>query len=268
MDIQTIKETVMVQGTAFALKLVGALALWIVGRWLIGFAGRLIRRGLVKHSVDVTLMNFISSTIAVLLNIVLVVALLGFFGVETTTFAALLAGVGLAIGAAWSGLLGNFASGAFLLILSPFKVGDFISAGGITGTVEEIGLFVTTINTPDNVRTYIGNGKIFSDNIQNFSTNPYRRVDLVAQLHHTVEPNGAIALLKERVGGIANVLSNPAPEIEVLEFSAFGPVLAVRPFTNNTNYWQVYFDTNRTIREAFGKAGYPAPENRYLVRNA
>ncbi len=177
MDFQAIKNTIVVQGTNLGLKVLGAIALWIIGRWLIDFAVKLARRALSRQAVDPTLMNFVGSTISVVLNIILVVALLGFFGVQTTTFAALLAGVGLAIGAAWSGMLSNFAAGAFLLILRPFHVGDFITAGGVTGTVEEIGLFVTTLNTPDNVRTYVGNGKISADNIQNFSANPYRRVD-------------------------------------------------------------------------------------------
>lgn len=267
MDIEAIKQTILVQGTNLGLKVLGALALWIVGRWLIGFAVKMVQKALRRQSVDPTLLSFVGSTISILLNITLVVALLGYFGVQTTTFAALLAGVGLAVGAAWSGLLSNFASGAFLLILRPFKVGDFITAGGVTGTVEEIGLFVTTINTPDNVKTFVGNGKVFADNIQNYSANPYRRVDLVAQLHHTVDPKAAIPILKERVSKIANVISDPAPVVEVLEFSAFGPVLAVRPFCNNQHYWQVYFDTNRTIREAFGEAKFPAPENRMVVRN-
>ena len=116
-----------------------------------------------------------------MLDIILVVAILGFFGVQTTTFAAVLAAAGIAIGMAWSGLLANFAAGVFLVIFRPFKTGDFVSAGGVTGTIHEIGLFVTTIDAPDNVRNIVGNNKIFGDNIQNYSTNPYRRVELVAQ---------------------------------------------------------------------------------------
>jgi small conductance mechanosensitive channel len=268
MNIETIKNTIIVQGTNFGLKVLGAIVLWIVGRWLIGMAINMVRKVLQRQAVDQTLMNFIGSTINVLLNITLVVALLGFFGVQTTTFAALLAGVGLAVGAAWSGLLSNFASGAFLLILHPIKVGEVITAGGVTGTVQEIGLFLTTINTPDNVRTTVGNSKILGDNISNYSANPYRRVDLVAQLHHTVDPKAAIEILKDRVSKIPNVIADPAPVVEILEFSAFGPLLAVRPFCSNKDYWQVYFDTNRMIREAFGEAKYPAPEQRMLVRNA
>jgi small conductance mechanosensitive channel len=267
MNIESIKETILVAGTAFMLKVLGAIALWIVGRWLIGFAVKLVKRALQRQSIDPTLMNFVASTLSVILNITLVVALLGFFGVQTTSFAALLAGVGLAVGAAWSGLLSNFASGAFLLILHPFRVGDMITGGGVTGIVEEIGLFVTTINTADNIKTFVGNAKILGDNIQNYSANPYRRVDLVAQLHHTVDPKAAIAILKERLSKIPNVVTNPAPVVEIVEFSQMGPVLAVRPFCSNKDYWQVYFDTNKTIRDAFGEAKFPAPENRMVVRN-
>jgi small conductance mechanosensitive channel len=145
-------------------------------------------------------------------------------------------------------------------------VGDFICAGGVTGTVEEIGLFVTTINTPDNIRSFVGNGKIFSDTIQNFSANPYRRVDLTAQLAHGVNPADAVRLLKERLATIPNVLQTPAPDVEILDFTLAGPVLAVRPYTANASYWQVYFDTNRTIRETFGEAGFAVPEQHFATR--
>src|SRR5207302_3626003 len=150
-------------------------------------------------------------------------------GVQTTTFAALIAALGLAIGTAWAGLLSNFAAGAFLLVLRPFKVGDFISAGGVTGTVHEIGLFVTSFDTTDNVRTFVGNGKIFSDTIQNFSVNPYRRVDLTAQISNSVDHHEAIRLLKQRLAGIPNVLPSPAPDVDVLQFTPAGPLLCVRP---------------------------------------
>jgi small conductance mechanosensitive channel len=249
-------------------KVLGAIALWIVGRRLIHFAVSLMQRGMRRQPIDPTVIGFLGSAVSVTLNIVLVVALLGFFGVETTSFAALLAGAGLAIGAAWSGLLSNFASGIFLMILHPFKAGDFVSAGGVTGTVEEIGLFVTTFSTPDNVRTFVGNGKILADTIQNYSANNYRRVDLVAQLAGTVDHNVAIRILRERVSKIPNVLADPAPVLEIQEFTSFGPKLAVRPFCHNDHYWQVYFDTNRVIREAFGEAGFPAPEQLVLVRQS
>ncbi len=153
-----------------------------------------------------------------------------------------------------------------LVILQPFKVGDFVTAAGVTGTVEEIGLFATIVNTPDNVRTLVGNGKIFGDTIQNFSTNPYRRVELTAQLAHTVDPATAVALLKPLLTKLPNVLAEPAPDVEILTFNPMGAVLAVRPYCNNRHYWQVYFDTNRLIRDTFTRAGFPVPEQHYALR--
>jgi small conductance mechanosensitive channel len=263
MDFSQISKVALELLTTVGLKLLGAIVLWFVGQKLIDFAVRLMRRGFRAQNVDATIVNYLVSIISITLKIVLVVALLGFFGIETTSFAALLAAAGVAIGAAWGGLLSNFAAGAFLIIFRPFKVGDFITAAGVTGSVTEVGLFTTTINTPDNVMTIIGNNKIFSDNIQNFSTNSYRRVDLVAQLHHSVNHNDAIERLKANIRQIPNVLSEPAPDIEILKFDAAGPVLVVRPYCHNDNYWQVYFDTNKTIRETFMEAEYPVPEEHY-----
>jgi small conductance mechanosensitive channel len=248
------------------LKILGALALWIIGRWLINMVVRLIGRGMTRQKIDPTLIRWIQNATGALLNIALIVAILGYFGVQTTTFAALIAAAGVAIGMAWSGLLSNFAAGVFLVILQPFKVGDFVVAGGVTGTVHEIGLFVTSIDTLDNVRTIVGNGKVFSEIIQNFSTNPFRRVDITAQLAHGVNHQDAIQRLKSGLMRIPNVLPAPVPDVEILTFNLAGPVLAVRPYCNNEHYWQVYFDANRLIRESFGEAGYPIPDQHYTIR--
>jgi small conductance mechanosensitive channel len=265
MDLNALTQTAVATLVAVAWKVVGALALWLIGRSLIAFALRLLGRALSRQNVDATLGRYFQTGLSVLLNVALVVAILGFFGVETTTFAALIAAAGVAIGVAWGGLLANFAAGAFLVFLRPFKLGDSVTAGGVTGTVVEIGLFGTIINTPDNVRTIVGNNKIFSDTIQNFSANPYRRVDLTATINSAVDHHAAIGLLKERLARIPNVLTTPAPDVDVLQFTPAGPLLCVRPYCRNEHYWQVYFDTNRLIREAFGEAGFPAPVPSYAV---
>jgi len=265
-NIDSAKQYIYTALTDLGLRILGAFALWIVGRWLIRMATNMIGRTLSRQKIDSTLIRWVQNATGALLNIALLVAILGYFGVQTTTFAALLAAAGVAIGMAWSGLLSNFAAGVFLVILQPFKVGDFVTAGGVTGTVEEVGLFVTTVNTPDNVRTFVGNGKIFSDTIQNFSSNAFRRVELTAQLAHGVDHNDAIQRLKAGMAKIPNVLTTPAPDAEILTFTLAGPVLAVRPYCNNQHYWQVYFDTNKLIRESFGQAGYPVPEQHYAVQ--
>ncbi len=255
------------QGISIGLKVLGAIALWAIGVWLIGLCMRLLAKSLERQKVDTTHIRYIVSGVTVLLKVILIVSILGYFGIQTTTFAALIAAIGIAIGAAWGGLLANLAAGAFLVFLKPFKIGDLISAAGVLGTVREVGLFVTTIDALDNVRTYVGNNKIFSDNIQNFTTNPFRRVDLLAQLNHGTDHNAAIKLLKERLTKIPNVVSEPLPDVEILQFNLAGPVLAVRPYCHNDHYWQVYFDTNRLIRESFGEAGFAVPEQHLVVRN-
>jgi small conductance mechanosensitive channel len=268
MDVNALAAGATATLVAVAWKVAGALVLWIIGRWLIGVAVRMLSRALSQQQFDSTLTRYLQTGLSVLLNVALIVAILGFFGVETTTFAALLAAGGVAIGVAWGGLLANFAAGAFLVFLRPFKVGDFVTAGGVTGTVEAVGLFGTTINTPDNVLTIVGNNKIFSDTIQNFSANPYRRVDLTATINNAVDHRVAIGLLKDRLARIPNVLATPAPDVDILQFTPAGPLLCVRPYCANQHYWQVYFDTNRLIRESFGEAGFPAPMPGYAVSGA
>lgn len=243
----------------FGVKILAAIAFWVVGRWLIGIAISLTQRSLTQQKIDPTVLRYISNIINVTLNILLVIGILGYFGIQTTTFAALIAAAGVAIGIAWSGLLANFAAGAFLVVLRPFKVGDFVTIAGVTGTIVEVGLFATTVNTPDNIRTVVGNNKVFGDTIQNFSANPYRRVDLKVQLAGSVDHQAAVDLLRQELAKVPNVLPEPAPEAHILEFTLVGPVLAVRPYCHNDHYWQVYFDSNRLIREALGQAGFPAP---------
>ena len=260
MNTQDILHFITTQGAEFGLKLLTAIVAWIVGRWLIGLAvglmGKIFERG---GKIDTTLAHYLKSITSVLLNIVLILAILDIFGVRTTSFAALLAGAGLAIGAAWSGMLGNFAAGVFMQVLRPYKVGDFIQAGGVTGTVKELGLFGTTIVTPDNVHTLVGNGKVFGDTIQNFSTNPTRRVERTALLANGVDPLDAIARFKAAVAQIPNVTTNPAPEVSLLDFRLEGTVIAVRPYTHTDHYWQVYFDTNEAIARVCKEAGWPVP---------
>lgn len=242
---------------AFGLKVLGAIAVFVIGRWLISVATGLIANMMTRQKVDPTVQRYLVSFISVSLNIILVVAILGYFGVETTSFAALVAGAGVAIGAAWSGLLGNFASGIFLLVLRPFQVGDYVSVGGVEGTVIELGLFGTTLNTPDNVRTVVGNGKVMANDIRNYSANPWRRVDLHAQLAGTADLHQAITLLKDAVAKVGNTRAEQGVDVEILEFNEFGPRLVVRPYCHTSHYWQVYFDANKAIADALGSAGFP-----------
>ncbi len=258
-DMDSIKTLLTTTVAAVGLKILAALAFWLIGRWLIGRITAGMRAAMNRSSVDPMLVKYLGSVVGVILNIALVIGILGYFGIETTSFAALLAGAGLAIGAAWSGMLGNFAAGAFMLVLRPFRIGDFVTVAGITGTVHELGLFGTTLLTPDNVLTVIGNGKIFAEVIQNYSAMPVRRVDRTAQLAGGVDTKDAIARLRAVVARIPNVAESPAPEVNLLDMNLVGPVISVRPYTHTSHYWQVYFDTNEAIVQVARDAGWPAP---------
>ncbi|MEX8519739.1 MAG: mechanosensitive ion channel family protein [Leptothrix sp. (in: b-proteobacteria)] len=259
MNTEALQTFISTTLTELLIKIAAAIAFLIIGRWLIGKVISVIQAGMNRNHIDPTLTKYLGSIVAVALNIALVLGILGYCGIQTTSFAALIAGAGLAIGAAWGGLLGNFAAGAFMLVLRPFKVGDFVTIGGITGTVHELGLFGTTLVTPDSVMTLVGNGKVFSDTVQNFSTLPVRRVERTAQLAQGVDPLDAIVRLKAAIAKIPNVASNPAPEVNLLDFKLEGPVISVRPYTHTANYWQVYFDTNEAIVKVGQEAGWPVP---------
>lgn len=259
MDMQGIQTFLSTTATELAIKVLAAIAFWIIGRWLIGRVVAVMQAAMNRNHVDPTLTKYLGSIVAIALNIALVLGILGYFGIQTTSFAALIAGAGVAIGVAWSGMLGNFAAGAFMLVLRPIKVGDFVGVGGIVGTVKEIGLFGTTITTPDNVYTIVGNSKVFGDTIQNFSTLPARRVERTAQLAGGVDTVDAIERLRTAVMAIPNVVKDPAPEVHVLDINLVGPVISVRPYCHTDHYWQVYFDTNAAILRVAKEAGWPAP---------
>ena len=259
MDLNTIQSFLSTTLFDLVIKILAAIAFWVVGRWLIGKVIGVMQAAMNRNHVDPTLTKYLGSIVAIALNIALVLGILGFFGIQTTSFAAMLAGAGVAIGAAWSGMLGNFAAGAFMLVLRPFKVGDFVQVGGVVGTVHELGLFGTTLITPDNVLTIVGNGKIFGDTVMNYSARPARRVERTAQLAGSVDPLQAIALLKAAVAKIPNVATDPAPEVNLLDMNLLGPVISVRPYCHTDHYWQVYFDTNEAIVRTASEAGWPAP---------
>ncbi|MFM7635345.1 MAG: mechanosensitive ion channel family protein [Cyanobacteriota bacterium] len=251
----------LVQGVLvlFLFKLAGAVVIWLVANSLIRLGLRVLRRTFVRSRLDATLISYLINIAGALLRVVLVVAILGFFGVQTASFAALLAGAGVAIGAAWSGLLGDFAAGVFLQLFRPFNVGDQVRAAGVLGVVEEIDMFATTLTSGDNVRCIVPNGKIFSDVIENYSAYPYRRVDLFAQLDHRAGVARAILLLREGLRGVPHQYPGMEGTVDLLEINDRGPRLAVRPYAIASQYLQVVFSTNRMIADVLQRHGIPVP---------
>lgn len=203
-------------------KVVSAIALWVVGVWGIKLLLGICRRSLIKGGMQQGLVSYIISVIGTTLRVFLLLSIFGIFGIQTTSFAALIAGAGLAVGAAASGLLSNFAAGAFLQGLRPFKVGDYIIAGNAEGTVSEIGMLVTKIVTPDYVNALVPNGKLLTDTIKNFSANNYRRVQLEANLDEGDDVVKAIEILQESLQLVANQSHNMPPVVDLLEFKKTG----------------------------------------------
>jgi small conductance mechanosensitive channel len=242
-----------------ATRIVIAVIIWFAGRLLIRYTLSLTDKGMIARKIDATVIRYARSALSLILNILLMVALLGYFGIETTSMAALLAGVGIAIGAAVGGLLTHFTAGIFMLWLRPFKVGDHITAGGVTGTVTELGLLYTKVNTPDNVMTMVGNNTIFTGTIQNFSANPYRRVQLSVQIAHDADHQKAITLLEEMARHIPNAYADPAPHASISELRPGGPVITLSLYCNHAHYWQVFYDGNQMIRETFAQASLLMP---------
>ncbi|HEU4408872.1 MAG TPA: mechanosensitive ion channel family protein [Polyangiaceae bacterium] len=242
-----------------ALKAAAAVGLWLVGRWIVRLSLRGLDRLLEARGIEPTLRRYVSSALSVLLTATLAIAIFGFLGVQTATFAALLAGAGLAIGTAWGDLLKNFAAGIFLLMMRPYRVGDLVTVGGVNGSVEEVGVFTTIVNVGDNVRAFVGNAKVFSDNILNHSAYPNRRAELKVQLGHGADLARVTSALAERLASMPHVLAKPAPEVALVELNATGPVLAMRLSVPAEHALAAQNEAFRMARGLLGPDDLPAP---------
>jgi len=257
--ITQLKTLALTDALPFLLKAMGALVLWFIGRAVINGFRRVLNLTLQKRQFDATLIRYVESLFSGSLTILLLLGILGMMGFETTSFAALLAAAGIAIGTAWSGLLSNFAAGVFLLVLRPFRVGDEINAAGVSGIVQEIGLFATTIDTGDNLRISVGNNRLFSDNITNFSHHPHRKVVVKLPVTHGQDVHGLMEALKARVAELPGVLEKPAPTVDVAEFTVLGPVLAISAYASPTQAGPVTGAIALATEETLLASGYVVP---------
>ncbi len=249
----------------FAWKVLGAFAVWIASGFIIKLLERILVASLQKRKVDPTLINYAKQTSKFTLKALLVLVILSIFGIETTSFSAILAAAGVAIGVAWSGLLSNFAAGIFLILLRPFRVGDTITAAGTTGTVREIGLFSTTIDNGENLRVFVGNNKIFSDNILNYSLNPHRVASFKVQLAPSVEPKGAIDLFLSKLSQLSNLAPQTKAGGEISEFNTLGTLITLRVSCHQSVYPSVLAQGNQIIFDTLKEARYPTPESRTVL---
>ncbi len=258
-NIQGILDTLIPSITTYGLRILGAILILIIGRIISGLLGRVVGRALIRGNVDVSLRGFLISLTRIAVMAFAVVASLAKFGVETTSFVAVLGAAGFAVGFALQGSLGNFASGVMILIFKPIKVGDLVEIAGYLGIVDEIGLFVTIIITPDNQKVIVPNGKITSDVINNVNGMGTRRVDMSAGISYSDDIEKAKSICMAVMAKNEKVLADPAPYVGVSEMGDSSVNLAVRPWCKGEDYWMVHFEITQGIKEAFDAAGVVIP---------
>lgn len=237
--------------TAYGLRVIGAIVILIIGRIAAGIARKMVRKLLDKYKIDPTIVSFAGSLIYVLILVFAVVAALSKFGVQTASFIAVLGAAGFAVGFALQGSLANFAAGVLILVFRPYKVGDYIDAAGVAGTVKEIKLFTTYLATPDNVKIMVPNGKVYGDIIKNYSTHDTRRVDLAVGISYGSSIQKAMEVVMNLTREDERILSDPPAQIAVSEMADSSVKFVVRPWVRKEDYWSVKFDLTRKIKEAF-----------------
>lgn len=243
----------------FAPKLLAAILIWIIGSWIIKLILRGIKRVLNKGDYDESLKKFLVNLTNWILKVVLVVVVLGTVGVETTSFAAILAAAGLAIGMALQGSLGNFAGGVLIMIFKPFKIGDLIEAQGELGVVKEIEIFTTKLTGITNREIIIPNGALSNGNIINYTSEGTRRVDLVYGVSYDSDIKQTKEVMMNVISSHPKVLKDPAPAVTVLELADSSVNFAVRPWCKVDDYWDVYFDVTENMKIALDAAGIEIP---------
>lgn len=251
----------------YAPKLVGAILAYIIGMWLIKKVCDALNLIMNKRNYDPTLQAFLAALVKTGLSVLLILTVVGMLGVNTTSFAALLAGAGVAIGAALNGTLGNLAGGVMMLIFKPFKKGDLIEAQGMVGEVSELGVFNTTLLSPERKTVILPNGPLSTGVITNFSTNGFLRVDLVMAIAPTTSIDKAREVAINAMLTHPKVLKDPRPEVNVLKVGDGMVTLAIRPYTLQADYWDVYFGVQEIVKKAFDEKGVEGPTPTRVIIN-
>ena len=245
--------------TAYGLIVLGALATLVIGIWIAKWLAKTSGKLLDKRSVDPALTKFATSLLKITLIIFVIISAISQIGIETTAFIAIIGAAGLAIGFALQGSLSNFASGVMLIIFKPIKVGDYIEGGGAAGSVETIGIFVTTLVTPDNKVIYIPNSTLTGSNIVNYSVKDTRRVDMVFGIGYSDDIDKAKSTIQSVLESDSRILKDPAPKIVVSELADSSVNFNVRPWVNSADYWGVYFDITEQIKKKFDEQNISIP---------
>ena len=240
-------------------RLIGALAVWIVGSWVVKMLTKAFMNTLDKRDTDASLKPFLKGLVGTLLKVMLVLSVLATMGIEMTSFVAVLGAAGLAIGMALSGTLQNFAGGVVILLFKPFKVGDYIAAKGFGGTVREIQIFNTILKTPDNVTIIIPNGELSNSSLTNYSLEARRRVDWTFGIGYGDDGTKAESVLRSLCEADSRILKDPEVFIALNELADSSVNYVVRAWVEASDYWAVYFDMNKKVYETFDKEGLNIP---------
>jgi small conductance mechanosensitive channel len=258
-DLSNLAAKVYELLTVYGLRVIGAIIIFIVGRWVAKGVSKFIRRMMTKSKTDETLVSFVTNLSYIALLAFVIIAALNRLGIQTASFIAVLGAAGLAIGLALQGSLGNFAAGVLMIIFKPFKVGDLIEGAGITGVVEEIQIFTTQLKTPDNKTIIVPNAKLTADNIVNFNAKGTRRVDFVFGIGYDDEIDKARGIIKDIIEQDERVLKDQEPVIVVSELADSSVNFTVRAWTSADDYWSFYFDTMEKVKKQFDAQGISIP---------
>lgn len=267
-DVEHLLSKLLDWGIEVGKDLLGAIIIYIVGRFIIKQVGRLLARILEKRKLEISVQTFLRSLVSILLNLILAFAIVSRLGVETTSFAALLASAGVAIGMALSGNLSNFAGGLIILVFKPFKVGDYIEGQNANGTVREIQIFHTILTTVDNKVIYVPNGALSSNAITNYSKQETRRAEWVFGVEYGEDFEKVKAVLQRIIDADPRILKDPAPMIALGALSASSVDIKVRAWAKTADYWDVYFDMNKIVYDTFNKEGIGFPFPQLTVHQA
>ena len=267
-DVEQLLTKLLDWGIEVGKDLLGAIIIYIVGRFIIKQIGRLLSRILEKRKLEISVQTFLKSLVSILLNLILAFAIVSRLGVETTSFAALLASAGVAIGMALSGNLSNFAGGLIILVFKPFKVGDYIESPNASGTVREIQIFHTILVTVDNKAIYVPNGSLSSNAITNYNKQETRRAEWVFGVEYGEDFEKVREVLQRIIDADDRILKDPAPMIALGALSASSVDIKVRVWTKSADYWNVYFDMNKIVYDTFNKEGIGFPFPQLTVHQA
>jgi len=259
MDLSQLIAKVYELLTVYGLRVIAAIVIFVLGRWVALGVAKVIKRVMIKSKVDETLVSFVRNLCYVALLAFVVIAALNQLGIQTASLIAVLGAAGLAVGLALQGSLGNFAAGVLMVIFKPFKVGDFIEGAGTAGIVEKVEIFTTQLKTPDNKTVIVPNAKLTGDNITNFTVKGTRRVDFVFGIGYGDDIDKARSIIKEIIDRDERVMKEPEPMIVVSELADSSVNLTVRAWTSAGDYWSFYFDTTENVKKQFDTEGVSIP---------